>query len=124
MLNSNISSRCSYNIVNVGPLAAETCWQVWGTPANFNGFGVLASLLHRRRSTEVNKTLHDVSPSTGLLHCIYIFGGSCPVTEFCPVQNSLCVQVLHSPISAALLHGTAWSSGCQPNFVAWYRPKK
>ena len=34
------------------------------------------------------------------------FGGSCPVTEFCQVQNSLCVQVLRSPILAALLHGT------------------
>jgi len=28
--------------VNFGPLAAEICWRVWGTPANFNGFGVLA----------------------------------------------------------------------------------
>jgi len=28
------------------------------------------------------------------------------VTEFCEVQNSLCVQVLRSPILAALLHGT------------------
>jgi len=37
---------------------------------------------------------------------IYIFGGSCPLTEFCQVPNSLCVQVLHSPILAALLHGT------------------
>ena len=33
--------------------------------------------------------------------CIYIFGSSCSVTE-----NSLCVQVLRSPILAALLHGT------------------
>ena len=41
----------------------------------------------------------------GLVHCIYIFWGSCPVTEFCHVQNSLCVQLLHSPILAALLHG-------------------
>ena len=29
-----------------------------------------------------------------------------PLTEFCQVQNSLCVQVLRSPILAALLHGT------------------
>jgi len=35
------------------------------------------------------------------------FGGCCPVTEFCQVQNSLCVlQVLGCPILAALLHGT------------------
>jgi len=29
-----------------GPLAAEICWRVWGTPSNFNGFRVLAALLH------------------------------------------------------------------------------
>jgi len=33
-------------MVNFGPLAAEICWPVWGTPANFNGFRVLAALLH------------------------------------------------------------------------------
>jgi len=31
-----------------------------GTPANFNGFRVLASLLQRRHSLEANHTLHDV----------------------------------------------------------------
>jgi len=30
-------------MANFGPLAAEICWQVWGTPANFNGFRVLAA---------------------------------------------------------------------------------
>jgi len=33
-------------MVNFGPLAAEIRWQVWGTPANFNGFRILAALLH------------------------------------------------------------------------------
>jgi len=33
-------------MVNVGPLAAEIISLVWGTPANFNGFRVLAALLH------------------------------------------------------------------------------
>ena len=33
-------------MVNFGLLAAEICWRVWGTPANFNGFRVLAVLLH------------------------------------------------------------------------------
>jgi len=32
--------------VNFGLLAAEIVSGVWGTPANFNGFGVLAALLH------------------------------------------------------------------------------
>jgi len=34
------------------------------------------------------------------------FRGLLPLTVFCPVQNSLYVQVLRSPILAALLHGT------------------
>jgi len=33
-------------MVNFGPVAAEVGPVVWGTPANFNGFGVLAALLH------------------------------------------------------------------------------
>ena len=37
---------------------------------------------------------------------VYIFGGSCPLTEFSQMQNSPCFQVLRSPILAALLHGT------------------
>jgi len=45
-------------------------------------------------------------PSPGLLHYLYIFGGSCPLAEFCHEQNSLCFQVLHSPTFAALLNGT------------------
>jgi len=36
---------------------------------------------------------------------IYIFGALAP-SEFCPVQYSLYVQVLHSPILAMLLHST------------------
>jgi len=66
------------------------------------------ALLQRRRSPKANQTLHDAWPSPGLVHYIYMYiiGGSCPLTEFRHVQNSLCVQVLHSPILAALLHGT------------------
>jgi len=33
-------------MVNIDPLAAEIGLPVWGTPANFNGFRVLAALLH------------------------------------------------------------------------------
>jgi len=95
-----------YGEVNVGLLTDDIGWWVWGTSANFNVFCVLASSPHRRCSTEVNQTLHDVWPPPGLVHYIYNFGGSCPLTEFCQVQNSLCVQVLRSPILAALLHGT------------------
>jgi len=66
----------SHNMANFGPLTAEIFWRVCSTPANFNQFLVLASLLHRRRSMEVNKTLQDVWPSPGLVHCIYIYLGA------------------------------------------------
>jgi len=47
-LSSNIFSTCTYNMVNFGLLAAEivSFSLVWGSPANFNGFRVLAALLH------------------------------------------------------------------------------
>jgi len=36
-------------MANFGPLTAEIGLPVWGTPSNFNGFRVLASLLQRCR---------------------------------------------------------------------------
>ena len=46
-------------MVNVGPLAAEVDPVVWGTPANFNGFRVLAALpvLHGSQVVSVSQTL-------------------------------------------------------------------
>jgi len=35
-----------HNMVNFSPLVAEIHWGVWVTPANFNGFRILAVLLH------------------------------------------------------------------------------
>jgi len=46
LLSSNISSTCPHNMVNFGPVTAEISSRVWGIPANFNGFRVLAALLH------------------------------------------------------------------------------
>jgi len=37
-----VLATCPRNMVNFGLLAAEICWRVWGTPANFNGFHVTA----------------------------------------------------------------------------------
>jgi len=59
MLNSNISPHVSlhYNMVNFGPPAAEIGSLVWGTPADFNGFRVLAALLHGTLAVGVRQTL-------------------------------------------------------------------
>jgi len=43
-------------MVNFGPLAAEIGQVVWGTPANFNGFRVLAALLHCSQVLGVSQT--------------------------------------------------------------------
>ena len=114
LLSSNISSTCPHNMVNFGPLAAEILSLVWGTPGNFNGFRVLSTLLQRRRSTEVNQTLHYVWPSPGLVRYIYTFRISCPLTEFCHVQNSLCAHLctiaqVSRAISSQLRH--LWTIG-------------
>jgi len=52
-----MSSRCPHNIVNFGPLAAEIVLPVWGTTANFNGFCVLAELLHGSQVVSISQTL-------------------------------------------------------------------
>jgi len=56
LLSSNISSTCPYNMVNFGPLAAEIVSLVWGTPGDFNGFRVLAALLHGTLVVGVSQT--------------------------------------------------------------------
>jgi len=93
-------------MANFSPLTAQISLPVWGTPANFNRFCILASSLQQRRSPDANQTLHDLWPSPDW-YTIYTFlGAFAPLAEFCYVQNSLCVQVLHSRILAVLLHGT------------------
>jgi len=42
-------------MVNFGPLTAKIGSGVWGTPANFNGFYVLAALLHGNQVVSVAK---------------------------------------------------------------------
>jgi len=104
----NICSTCPHNMVNFGELAAEIDWRVWGTPANFNRFRVLVwSLLPRRRSTEINETLHDVCHLLGW-HTIYIhIEDSCPLLEFCHVQIHFASK------SCALLYWQRWCAALQ-----------
>jgi len=56
LLSSNISTTCPYNMVNFDPLADEIVSLVWDTPANFNGFRVLAALLHCMLLVGVSQT--------------------------------------------------------------------
>ena len=101
------------DMVNFGPLAADIVSLVWGTPGNFNGFRVLASLLHRRRPTEINQILHDVWPSPGI-H----FGGLLPPNGILPgAKFTLRPSLTFSYIGIVTARHS--SSGHQLNFVPW-----
>jgi len=43
--------------MNFGPLVAEIGPVVWGTPADFNGFRVVAALLHGTPAVGASQTL-------------------------------------------------------------------
>jgi len=118
LLNNNIWATRSRNMVDLDPLKAEIGWWLWGTPANFNGFRVLASLLHRRRSTEVNQTLHDVWPSAGIVYYIYILGAVAPNRIFPHAKFTSRSSLAFSYIGSVTARH---SSGVrQTNFTAMY----
>jgi len=41
----------------LGPVTAEIDWRVWGIPSYFNGYRVLAALLHGSQVVGVSQTL-------------------------------------------------------------------
>ena len=93
-------------MVNFGLLTAEIFWRVWAPQQISIGLAVwlrYCSDVAQRRSTKLCTMFGRLLG----WYAIYTFmGGSYSLTEFCQVQNSLCVQVLRSPALAALLHGT------------------
>jgi len=103
LLSSNIFATCPPQYGELRPThSGWDRWRVWGTPANFNGFVTAAASLNGSQPNFAR-----CLAVSWAVDCLYIFGGCCSVTEFCQMQNSLCVlQVLHCPILATLLHGT------------------
>ena len=95
---------------------------VWGTPVNFNGFCVLISL-RQWRLTEANQTAWCLAVSWAdtlyIYIYIYTFGDSCPLTEFCHVQHSLCPSLALSYFGGVTARHS--SSVRQPNFAALNR---
>jgi len=57
LLNISTSSTCSHSMVNFGPLTAETNLLLLGTADNFNGFRILAVLLHGTLVVGISHTL-------------------------------------------------------------------
>ena len=83
-----------------------------GHPSKFQPLSHLGFVTAPMCSTEIKKTLQHVWPSAGLVHYIYSCGGSCLLTEFCQLQNSLCVQVLRSPIGNTVLQQRPSAKPC------------
>ena len=105
MLNSNIYSTCPHNIANFSPLTFEIHSGVWGTQEISTGFTswlCYCTDITQRRTTKLCTMFGRLLG----WYIISTFWGSCLLTEFCQVQSSLCVQVLHSPKLAALQHST------------------
>jgi len=97
-------------MVNFGPLAAEIVSLVWGTPANFNGFRVLAALLHSQTAA-LNRGRHLYSagrPSRWALAHIssYFMFQSCHLYVYdilvLAISSTLMFQYLHCTNSVAL----------------------
>jgi len=123
LLNSNISPTSPHNVANVGPPTAEIGiigWRVWGTPANFNAFHVLASLYcsdvaHRRPTKLCTRSLAVCWAGTLYVH----FRGLLPPDGILPrAKNSRCVTV---PRLAFSYNGSVtarhWNSRRQPKFA-------
>jgi len=111
LLHSNISAmQMPHNMANFGPLTAEIGWRVWGIPANFNRFRVLALLLQRRRSPEANKTLHDGWPSPGLVRCVYMLGAFAPNGILQGANFTLSPSFAFSYIGIITAQHSTWAS--------------
>jgi len=108
-LNSNISSTSFHSMTNFGPLTTEIGWRVWASqqistyfPTSLNG-----------GQPKFARCLAVSWDDVPCIHFKFFFGGggSFPLTGFCQVQNSLCVQVLRSLMLSALLHGARAVAG-------------
>jgi len=104
---------CPHNMANFGPLTAEICWRVWGTPESLNGFRVLPSLLQRRRSSEANQTAWCLAISWAATLYIH-FREILPFVKILPgAKFTLRLSLAFLYIgSVTALHS---SSGRQPN---------
>jgi len=114
-----------------GELRSTNGWDRFGCLGHPSEFQRVSHLSFVTAATSLNGSQPNFAwclAISWLVHYIYIFGDSCPITEFCQVQNSLCVQVLRSPILAPLLHGTrvvgirqtaALSRGCHLYLAGW-----
>jgi len=86
-------------------ITAEICWRLWGTPANFNGFGVFlftAAMSLTGGQPNFARCLAVSWAATLYTH----FRGLLSPDSISPGAILTLRPILHSRILAALLHGT------------------
>ena len=119
LLSSNISSTCPHSMVN-GLLAAEIVSGVWGTPATFNSFRVLAALLHGSQVVSVSQTLRRWTEGTTYVRQGDHHIGYLPtflVNDKSQVSIMTCLRACHSVWIHTLVlcffdkNISAWNSG-------------
>jgi len=109
LLSSNISSTCLHNMVTFSPLAAEIISLVWGARSNFNGFRVLASLLHGTLVLSAKLCgVEQRAPSIFGRAAITLGIGS--HSSWCNVDCFVCLLqlMLHNPICAIAFTVASW----------------
>jgi len=117
LLNSNISSTCSQNMVNFGPLTAEICWRVWGKFQRVSRLGFVAA----------PTSLNEGQPN--FARCLVVSWAGTLYTHFralLPPNGILPAAkfTLHPSLAFSYIGSVTArhsSSGCQPKFVAWFK---
>jgi len=105
-------------MVKFGSLAVEIGSLVWGIPAHFNGFRILASLLQRRRSVDANQSLHDVLSFPGELFHWALARFKILVLSYIRSVTARHSSSERQPNYAALSRGRQLYSAGRPN-VCW-----
>jgi len=106
-----------------GELQPTNGWHLWVSLGHPSKFQPVSRLGFITAPTSLSRGWQNFAGCLAVSWAgtLYIhFWGLYPLTEFFQVQNSLCVQVLRSPIfdSVNARHSI---SGRQWNFVAWYK---
>jgi len=116
LLNSNISSTCPHNMANFGTVTAQIDLPVSGTPPNFNGLRVLASLLQRRTTKLCTIFGRLLGWYTIYIHfwALLLPDGILPGAKL-TLRPSLALSYIGN--------GTVRHSSSRPraNFAAWYK---
>jgi len=105
-----------------GELQATNSWDrlaSLGHPSKFQRLSRLGFIaIHRRRSAEVNQTLHDVWLFPGLIHYVCILGALAPNGILPGAIFTLCPSLALSYIGSVTARHS--SRGRQPSFAVWY----